>query len=560
MGGRGVFRILHREIRGLHEAAYVLALFTFGSQIFALVRDRLFAHTFGAGSTLDLFYAAFRIPDTLYALLASVVSLFVLIPFLERAGEEGKDGVRQFLSDMFSFFSGALILVAGCAWVFAPQLVRMLYAGFDPVMHTQLVPLVRVLLLQPLLLGISNLFAAYVQMRGRFMLYAVAPILYNVGIIVGVLFFYPVWGPVGLAWGVVLGAVLHLGIQTPYIVSSGVLPRLTVPEWWRVWEVVRLSIPRTITLSAQQLVTLVLVSIASYFAVGSISSFTFAWNLQAVPLAIIGVSYSVAAFPKLARLYGNGDRKEYATLIVTAARQIIFWAMPVTVLFVVLRAQIVRVILGTGAFDWSATMQTGAVLALLSVSLVAQGLVVLLVRACYAAGKTMVPLVLNVGSSIATVALAFGLLGMAKVGLIDLGAFEHLMRVPSVHGGEILLLALAYSLGSFVNVILMIIYFERRIDTFIGQLAHTGGMSLVASLCAGVVAYLTLNVVDGMVSLQTTMGVFLQGLVAGVAGMVAWVLSLMVFKSEDLRVAYEALHRRLLRARLSATQGSIGES
>jgi peptidoglycan biosynthesis protein MviN/MurJ (putative lipid II flippase) len=229
------------------------------------------------------------------------------------------------------------------------------------------------------------------------------------------------------------------------------------------------------------------------------------------------------------------------------------------VLFVVLRAQIVRVILGTGAFGWDATMLTGAVLALLVVSLVAQGLVILLVRACYAAGKTLVPLTLNVGSSVATVALAFGLLALTREGVLDLASFEHLMRVPEVAGSEILVLALAYSLGSLFNMVLLFMYIERHIEAFVGQLAHTAWTSMTASFVAGCVTYGALNMAAGVVASDTTLGVLSQGLCAGVAGVLAWALILYVLKNDDFVAAREALHRRLSRVRVSGVRGSIEE-
>ncbi len=557
MAKRGVLDVLHREIRGLHEAAYLLAFFTFGSQVFALVRDRLLAHTFGVGQTLDVFYAAFRIPDTLYALIASMVSLFVLIPFLEEAQRGPKGAVRRFLSDMLSFFGIALALAAAIAWVYAPQITALLYKGFPASFHAELVPLVRILLLQPIILGVSNLLSAYVQVTGRFLLYAVAPMLYNVGIIIGILVFYPVLGVSGLAWGVVLGALFHLGVQSPYIIASGVWPRFVLPAWHTVRKVVRISIPRTITLSAQQLVLLALVSLASYFAVGSVSSFTLAWNLQGVPLAIIGVSYSVAAFPKLARLFGNGDLSAYRDTILIAARQIIFWALPAAVFVIVLRAQIVRVILGSGAFDWDATRVTGAVLALLAVSLVAQSLVVLLVRACYAAGRTRVPLVLNVTSSVLTVGAAFGLLWAAQAGYFDLGHFAQLMRLSSTAGAQVLLLALAYSIGSLVNMALLLGYFEREFAHFLRGLARTAGQALIASGAAGFGAYLALRVLDDIVSLRTVAGVAFQGAGAGLIGLVIWMLVLVGLGSRDITAAWWAIHRRITARRLRKAQGSI---
>jgi putative peptidoglycan lipid II flippase len=557
MADRAVFALLNREIRGLHEAAYILAFFTLGSQLFALVRDRLLAHTFGAGETLDVFYAAFRVPDVMYAVLASMVSLFVLIPFLEDARREGDEAVRTFLSYMFSFFSGALAVLGILAFIFAPQLVHVLYGGFSPAMQEALAPMMRILLFQPLLLGVSNLFAAYVQIRGRFLLYAVAPILYNIGIIIGITVLYPLLGTMGLAWGVVLGAMLHVGIQVPFVAAEGVLPRFRMPDWHAVGKVIRISIPRTVTLSAQQIVMLFLVSFASLFAVGSVSSFSLAWNLQAVPLALIGASYSVAAFPKLATLFGAGALEQYRDIIISAARQIIFWALPATVLVVVLRAQIVRVVFGSGAFDWNATMLTGAVLALLVVSLIAQSLVILLVRACYAAGKTLVPLVLNVGSSLFTLVCAYALVHAAHMGTLDVGWFTDLMRAQGVGGNEILLIALAYSIGSFVNLLLLVVYFEITLQRVVPALARTFLEGLVASLTAGVVTYGGLNMLAGHVATDTLIGLLLQGMGAGLLGVIAWFLALVSLGSHDLEAAWEALHRKYTRTRVGAARGSI---
>lgn len=561
MSPKRVLSLLHREVRGLHEAAYLLAFFTFGSQVFALVRDRLLAHQFGAGEVLDIFYAAFRVPDTMYALLASTVSLFVLIPFIEAAQQKGEHELRVFLSNMFSFFSGALILFAAIAWVCAPGIVSLLYKGFAPEMQEQLIMMIRILLFQPLLLGASNLFAAYVQVKGRFLLYAIAPILYNIGIIIGVLFFYPVMGNAGLAWGVVFGALLHLGVQVPYLMQNRMLPRVNIPDWRVVRKVVYTSIPRTIALSTQQALLLFMISLASLYTVGSVSSFSFAWNLQSVPLAIIGVSYSVAAFPKLARLFTSGGLEEFTTLIIISARQIIFWALPAIVFVVVLRAQIVRVVLGTGEFGWDATQMTAAVLALLTISLVAQSLIVLLVRACYASGKTTVPLVINVVSACVTVLVTFVLLHLASVQVIKLEALATLMRVPGVLSSEVLLIALAYSVGATVNACLLLGYFEYRYGTFIARLFTTTWQSLIASLVAGFGTYLALNLLNDIVTMivpkQTLIAVLLQGLFAGIIGISVWMVSLVALGNSDIVAAWTALQSRLRHGNLNEAQGSI---
>jgi putative peptidoglycan lipid II flippase len=557
MSPRRVVGILHKEIRGLHEAAYLLAFFTFGSQLFALVRDRLLAHQFGTGETLDIFYAAFRIPDTMYALLASTVSLFVLIPFLESAERKSGKTLHEFLSSMFSFFSGALIVAGSIAWVFTPQLVHMLYGGFSETMQADLVVVVHILLLQPLLLGVSNLFAAYVQIQGRFLLYAVAPILYNIGIIIGILFLYPLMGTAGLAWGVVLGAFFHLGVQTPFMAANNMVPKIKIPNWKDVFDVVRISIPRTITLSAQQLVMLIMISFASRYAAGSVSAFTFAWNLQAVPLAIIGVSYSVAAFPKLSRLFGKGEIDEYVKLIIVASRQIIFWALPTIVFFIVLRAQIVRIVLGSGEFNWPATKMTAAILALLTLSLVAQSLMVLLVRACYAAGKTKVPLVITLSSSVFTVALAYLLIRLAHTDFVPLTAISELMRVEGVLSSEILLLAIAYTVGAVLNMMLLLGYFERVYPHFLKALRATTLQALIASLVAGYGTYIALNLLTVVVSQNTFFGILKQGFVAGVVGGCLWSATLVALGNTDIVAAWTTLQKKLTKTRVEEARGPI---
>jgi putative peptidoglycan lipid II flippase len=291
----------------MHEAAYVLAAFALLSQLLALVRDRLLASSFGAGHTLDLYYAAFRIPDFLFATLASLLSLYALLPVLSRLEAEHPGIVVSFMRQMLACFFIGMGAVSAVAFIFAPQLAALAAPGLYQSGGAEFVLLVRILLLQPILLGASNILANLTQLRHRFVLYSVSPLLYNLGIIFGIVALYPLLGAAGLAWGVVLGAALHMLVQLPYFVREPASARLP----WRaalrqLGQVLALSVPRTLSLAATQVSLLVLTAFASLLSAGSISVFTFAWNLQAVPLTIIGVSYSVAAFPTLSRLFAGG--------------------------------------------------------------------------------------------------------------------------------------------------------------------------------------------------------------------------------------------------------------
>ena len=184
---------------------------------------------------------------------------------------------------------------------------------------------------------------------------------------------------------------------------------------------------------------------------GSISIFTLALNLQSVPLTIIGVSYSSAIFPTLSKLFIEKERDGFLVKMIESAKHIIFWSIPVTVLFVVLRAQIVRVIYGAGQFDWADTRLTAAALALFIVSVVGQSLILLFIRAYYAEGKTMKPLMISIFSSVAMVILGYALTKLYYAFPIFAFFLEDLLKVSGEPGTSVLVLPLAYSLGVFLN-------------------------------------------------------------------------------------------------------------
>ena len=202
---RRIFERITAPVRGLHQAAYLLAALTLASQALALLRDRAFAHTFGAGETLDLYYAAFRVPDLVFALVSSLVSAYVLIP---RITGMDREATRRLLSESatFLFACGGLICVVLALCM--PQFLAFLYPRFALSPHNaEFVLLARILLLQPILLGLSGVLASVTQVHRRFMLFAISPVLYNLGIIFGTVEFNPLWGLPGIGIGGVIGAL-----------------------------------------------------------------------------------------------------------------------------------------------------------------------------------------------------------------------------------------------------------------------------------------------------------------------------------------------------------------
>jgi len=530
-----MFQIMHKEIRGLHQAAYVLAVFTFGAQLLALIRDRLLAHQFGASIELDLYYTAFRIPDVLYVLFASTLSVYVLIPYItQRLSTASVENARALLSQIFTLFFFVYILIAACVFVFAPQIVHLFFPGFSGSEET-LVLLMRILLVQPLLLGISSLYGVITQMHHRFVLYAVGPILYNLGIIAGLIFFYPHMGLAGLALGVVAGALAHVCIQIPYVLNTKLFPVWTAKfDFVEIVHICRTSFARVLTLSLHQIVLLLLVGFASIMTVGSVSVFQFAFNLQSVPLAIIGVSYSVAAFPLLSQLYAEKRMSEFGGYILNTLRHIFFWSLPTIVLFIVIRAQFVRVVLGSGEFDWNDTRLTAAILALFIISLTAQVVHLLIVRALYAVGDTRTPFYVTLFSSIATLLLAYYFYIEMIANDMFINRLETFMRLEGVVGTEVLALPLAYSCALFLHSFALLILGRKKISLSLRTLFIPFTQSTIAALCGGYVAYASLNYFVLLSTADTLLTVFMQGALAGFVGISGYVIVQYIFKNEEL--------------------------
>lgn len=535
------------EISGLHQAAYLLGFFAILSQIMALIRDRLLAHFFGAGLTLDIYYAAFKIPDLIFVTVASLVSISVLIPFLAEKINKPISEQRKFIDTVFSFFF--IIIIISCLAVFftAPYLIKIFFNSFDGDSQRTLITLTRIILISPIFLGISNLFGSITQTYKRFFLYASSPIFYNLGIILGIIFLRPAYGIVGVAIGVAVGAFLHMAIQIPFIFKRGLFPRFKLfVDRSIIASVALISIPRTIALAVTSIIGFVLVVMASKMTLGSITIFSFALNLQSVPLSIVGVSYSLAAFPTLSRLFSSGEMDKFISQITESAKHIIFWSIPASVLFIVLRAQIVRVIFGSGEFDWSDTRLTAAALAIFAMSVVFQGLVLLFVRGFYSIGNTKKPLFINVASGAVMIGLTYFFRYFFEISNYFRFFIEDLFKVSGLLGTEVLMLPLAYSLGFIFNGVLLWIFF--RIDFkkgFSKPIIRSMLQSLSASVMMGLVTYRALDIFDEIFNLSTLFGIFMQGLFAGLVGIIVWIFVLVAIKNREIRKVWGTLHRRI---------------
>ncbi len=553
-----IFGFLYKETNALNQAALLLGLFAFLTQILGFLRDRLLAHIFGASAALDIYYAAFRIPDFIFVLAASVVSLSVLVPFIIEREAQGRDELRKFIDNIFSFFFLFIIVISVSAFFALPFFSKLLFQGFSNEALAQVITISRILLLSPIILGFSNLLGSLTQAYNRFTVYALSPLLYNTGIIVGIIFLADKLGVMGVAIGVIVGACLHVLIQVPFVATLGLFPRLSFHfDFASISKVVSISLPRTLTLSMNQLSVLFLTSLASFMASGSISILSLSFNLQAVPISIIGVSYSLAAFPTLSRRFRENNLKAFLEQMTDTARFIIFWSLPLAALFVIIRAQIVRVILGSGLFDWNDTRLTAAAVALFALSSVFQSLLLLFMRGFYSAGFTRKPFIINLVSTGVIAVSAYVLVKIFYLSSNFRYFISAFMKVEDLSDTVILMLPLGFSIGTIVNCLWHWLAFEKEFKGFSMGVLKTLFQSFGASVIMGFVAYLGLNIFASVFDLTTLVGIFLQGFLSGMLAISVGIIVLVALGNREVKGIWRALSTRFWKTEVIATDPEI---
>jgi putative peptidoglycan lipid II flippase len=546
--------IFHTDFADIHHAAFLLSIFSLFSALLGLMRDRLLAGIFGASLELDIYFAAFRVPDFIYTVLLLFAASTALIPlFLRYVNNEAEHykKAEELFGSVLLFFAVLVTVLSVVAFVVMPFLMRVLFPSFVGGAQETIIFMSRVLLFSPFLLGLSNIFSGITQAYRRFFVYALSPVLYNVGIILGIFVFVPMYGVKGLVWGVAIGAFLHMGIQIPTIVALGITPKFS-----RIWsrdirEVLALSLPRTLGLGITQISLVIFTAIASTLSQGSIAVFTLASNLEYIPITLIGLSYSVAAFPKLAAYSLKKETEYFKEHFSLAFRHIIFWAVPFASLLLVLRAQVVRVILGSGEFSWTDTRLTAAVLFLLSIAVVFQSLFLLLVRAFYAEGESWRPLFINIVSTILAVGAVFWFVRMLEPGTVSVINISYLMRLSGIIDIRVIAIPAGIVIGSFINFLFLFVAFWKVFGWSPAQGAHrTIGEVLLGSGIGALSAYGALQTFSRLFDLQTFMGIFLQGFLAGVVGIAVIVMILWVLRNRELIELWASIHGRIWKDRV----------
>jgi len=559
-----LFKFLNRDLFTMNQAALVLAVFSFLSQVFGVVRDHLLASLVGPGTNLDVYYAAFRVPDFIYNSFGVLFSVTVLIPFIaqyvEQEKQEGHNGAfKRFLNSIFSVYMLGMTILSLFLIIVMPWLTRLVAPGFNGAEHVQLVLYARIMLISPFLFGLASLLSSFAQVQKKFFTFAIAPLLYNVGILLGIIFLRPFLGILGVVLGVVIGAILYFGVQVPTLIKLGKLPHFDLNiDWPTIKRVMTLSLPRTLSSSLNNITFIIIGAIASLLAAGSISIFQFSYNIENTPLLIIGVSYAVAAFPTMTRMYAAGDKKELLAVLYRTTRNIFFMCIPASLLMIVMRAQIVRLLLGAGVFSWNDTRLVAASVALFSISIAAQCMELLMVRAFFAVGDTRTSLVINIWSTFVTIGSVVGLLFLYHDSTSFSTFLNNLLRIGGTTGASVVLLPLGFSIGETINTIALWFAFKKKIPStkadgraLSRSLLHMTGAGLISATAA----YAMLSYAGTSVTQTRFIGVLVQATIATVIGVVVYGIVLLAFRNEDVLLFMQTAKSRFWKQKPLVVQG-----
>lgn len=432
----------HLISRFVPRGSVVLAITTLGSYGLGLLRDRIFAHSFGASTALDSYNAAFLIPDFSFNLLVASGIAAAVVPIFTRLKQRDQRAAYLYVSSIMTtavavmFVTGLIIMIA------APWLSRLIAPGITAEQHVVVVRLMRILAGSPILFAASNALGAMLVAQKRFLFYGLSPLLYNVGIISGAVWLVPHFGIAGVAYGTLLGAGLHLIVRLIDGLRSGWPPypllQLPVPQ---LVPTLKLMLPKMVGHPVELVTFGVFTSLASLLSVGSITVLNFARNFQSVPVSVIGIAMATAVFPALAEVSLKSS---------TAVRQLlrqtsisIFGASAAAALLMfVIRYPLIHILLGGGAFTNEAVARTALVLGVFCLSIPTESLSHLFARAFYATSNTTIPVLFSVVSLGVSAGSAY--LFSQSLGIVGL--------------------PLGFFLGSLIKTVGLYIAFEYRVN------------------------------------------------------------------------------------------------
>ena len=532
-----VKKIFNSQSKTITSAAILLGTATLASKFLGFIKLRLLSMTFSVGAELDAYTAATKIPDLVFSLLVlgAISSSFIPIFLHYIDNKKEKDG-WDFVNNVLNLIVAGTVIISIIGIIFAPQIIRIIAPGFknDPRRFTKAVILMRILFANPVIFAASSVMGGILRSFKRFLLYALAPLLYNIGIIIGILFFSKWWGIFGVAAGAILGALMHFSIQFAGAIASGFKYRPIFSfRHSGIKKLFKLMIPHIMGIAANQINILIFTFIASRLIVGDIFLFNSTELIYNLPIGIFAISLSIAAFPMLSSLAAKKDWNKFRKTVSETIRQTLFLIIPSSVMIFALRAQIVRIVLGSKNVSWQTTAAASQTLGFLAMGMFAAGLLPLLSRSFYSLNDTFTPFISGLAGVV--ISAVCGFYFSSKIGVAGLG--------------------LAFAMAAGVNTFILIILLRKKLKGI--EIKKIISLLFKVIPAAGLMAITIQSIkyiIAPRINMQTFFGVIMQGALAGIAGIVVYCIICLVLKWEEMILFKEALIRRLRFGRSVQTQ------
>lgn len=511
--------------RALARAGLVVTGAFLASRLLGWLRVVVITQAFPDPADLDPYLAAFRVPDLIYQLVAAGAVGSALIPVLTGLISGGQDSrASRVASSVSNLMLAALAAVSIGMFIWAPELVPFLVEGFGPARTETTVHLTRIMLLSPIFLALGAIASAVLNTRGRFGVASLAPVVYNLAIIGCTIFLGGAMGIDAVALGVVVGSMLHLGIQLPLLRRSmDYTPRIDLSDP-ATRQTLRLMVPRAIGLGVIQITVLVNTALAATLAAGSVTAYFLAFTILQIPLGVIGFPLGVVLLPSLSRAIATRHMADFRVLVERSMRLLLWLALFIATTGIALRVPITEVLFG-GGLSAAVLGWTAVTLAWFLLGLPAHALNVVLARAFYSDQDTRTPVVLACLSVAVNV-----IVSVATVGTLGLAG-----------------LALGVALGGWFETLGLAYLLDRRTGALPGWAIARGALvSLVGAVLAGLVALGGWALVSGAVG--ATPGRLMTFVGASGVGLTALVTYLLYSRVMGIPELPQAL--RLLRAAL----------
>lgn len=553
--------ILTREQNEILSAAAMLMVLLFATKIVGMVFLSMAAAKFGATGDTDLFYLASVIPETITNVILLGAISGSIIPVLVRVKEkEGAEKFSQSFSSimnlgmlLFVVLSVVVMIFAKYTIPFAMELLRSTNELSQSDIDT-VVSMMRVLLIPQVILGASAFLSSGLNIHQRFIVPQLAPLFYNLGRILGLVILVPflddeIWA---LVWGTLIGASLHFGIQVPLWrqLKIGYQAFYLKLKDKNFIEAMKLGIPRVLGLSVEEVARIADSLISFSLTAGSLTAYQYAVRLTAIPLNLFGTSYAIASFPSLSKLWANGGKEEFELLVKKIINQVLFLALPVSVIFIVLRVPIVRLVYGIlgGNFTWENTLQVSWVLMFFALGISLETLRTTIFRVYFAVHDSVTPFISSlfvlVFGVVSGILLTNYLSHFYVFSITDItfnpSYFFAKSDGPAAVGGLALSSSLVFSAEFFF---LLFILRYKRVLTNLRVLLKEMGVKTIVALIMGLVAYAMAKLWEGVLQTELTLQLMLLTFTTAGVAFVLYLLLCKLFKVEEVNEFMRFLKR-----------------